>query len=257
MNRTREGLHVGEVARLIGVSPSTLRNWEKVGLFSSTRTKSGYRLYSPDTVTQLKQIRHLRKNRGERDIESRPMLSPEHFLPELPERLLTLRRSKGLTLQDVSRRTGVAASVLSAVERGQAMPTVAVVRKLAGVYATNVMSFFNANDVHQKLVRRKDRRILRIGPGVRMELLAFGATMMEAHVMRIAPRTTSGGSYSHEGEELVYLLQGKLEIWLDEIERYVLEPGDSLYFKSTQVHRWRSVADRECIALWIDAPITF
>jgi hypothetical protein len=54
-----------------------------------------------------------------------------------------------------------------------------------------------------------------------MELLAIGATLMEPHLMRIAPRTTSSGSYRHEGEEFLYLLDGKLEIWLDEVERYV------------------------------------
>ena len=267
MGRSREHLRIGEVARLVGVSASCLRNWEKLGLFSATRTEGGYRVYSRDTVTQLKQIQYLRKSKRvnipgiqlhrERDTESVPLLSPEMFLPELPGRLATLRRSKSLTLSEVSRKIGVAASLLSAVERGQAVPTVAVVQKLAWVYETSVMSFFNADDVQRKVVRRKDRRILRFGPGVRMELLAFGATMMEPHLVRIAPRTTSGGSYSHEGEELLYMLQGKLEVWLDEIERYVLEPGDSLYFKSTQVHRWCSLTDRECVVLWINAPVTF
>jgi quercetin dioxygenase-like cupin family protein len=90
-----------------------------------------------------------------------------------------------------------------------------------------------------------------------MELLAFGATMMEPHVMRIAPRASSGGSYQHEGEELLYMLQGKLEVWLDELERYLLEPGDALYFKSIQAHRWCNVTDSECVILWINAPITF
>jgi quercetin dioxygenase-like cupin family protein len=90
-----------------------------------------------------------------------------------------------------------------------------------------------------------------------MELLAFGERRMEPHLFRIAPGASSGGSYRHEGEDFVYLLEGKLEIWLDEIERYVLEPGDSLCFASSTAHRWRCLSDDETVALWINTPPTF
>jgi len=63
-------------------------------------------------------------------------------------------------------------------------------------------------------------------------------------LFRIAPGADSGGSYSHEGEEFIYVLQGKFEMWIDEIEHYALEAGDSLYFESTHAHRWRSSARR-------------
>jgi quercetin dioxygenase-like cupin family protein len=128
---------------------------------------------------------------------------------------------------------------------------------LAEAYSTNVVSFFDVDLDQRKLVRPKDRRRLISEPGLQMELLAFGATQMAAMLFRIAPRTGSGGAYNHAGEEFIYMLQGKLEIWLDEIERYVLSPGDSLYFKSTQLHRWCSLTDRECVLLWMNTPPTF
>jgi transcriptional regulator with XRE-family HTH domain len=185
-----------------------------------------------------------------------PPLSPQNLLPELPGRLADLRKSRNLTLKEVSQKIGVSSDVVAAIEQGKAMPF-AVLQKLSEVYKTNVLSFFNCEGERGKLVRRKERRILRSGPAIQMELLAVGATLMEPHLMRIAPRTNSGGSYRHEGEEFLYVLQGKLEIWLDEIERYVLEPGDSLYFKSTEKHRWCSRTDNECLVLWINSPPTF
>jgi quercetin dioxygenase-like cupin family protein len=90
-----------------------------------------------------------------------------------------------------------------------------------------------------------------------MELLAFGALQMQAMLFRISPQATSGGSYKHEGEEFIYMLSGKFEIWLDEVERYVLERGDSLYFLSTQAHRWRGLGSEEAVLLWINSPPTF
>lgn len=266
MTKRREHFRIGEVARLVNVSPSSLRNWEKLGLFKTVRTEGGYRVYSRDTVAHLRKIQHLRKttrvniqgirHQMQGGAEAIPLLSPENLLPEIPAILAGLRRNKNLSLAEVSRETGIKPSLLNAVERGEVMPF-SILPRLAKVYKTTIFSFFNPAGKCRKLVRRKDRPVLRSRPAVQMELLAFGATLMEPHVMRIAPRAGSGGSYQHEGEELLYMLQGKLEVWLDEVERYLLEPGDCLYFKSTQSHRWCSLTDSECIVLWINAPITF
>lgn len=266
MRKSDKYLKVGQAARLVGVSASTLRNWENLGLFKTVRTEGQYRLYSRETINQLKRIQELRKAKrinipGIQFYEKRggdtiPHVTPENFSPELPARLESLRRSRDLTLEEVSKKIGVSAEFLADVELGKVMPF-AILPKLFEVYKTNSMSFFNIEGQHGKLVRRKDRSILRSGPAVQMELLAPNATLMEPHLMRIAPRTNSGGSYSHRGEELLYVIEGKLEIWLDEIERYVLEPGDALYFKSTQLHRWCTLTDSECLVLWINAPITF
>ena len=90
-----------------------------------------------------------------------------------------------------------------------------------------------------------------------MELLAFGELQMEAMLFRVAPRATSGGSYQHEGEEFIFMLSEKFEIWLDELEHYVMQAGDSLYFPSHLPHRWRTVGDQEAVLLWINSPCTF
>lgn len=266
MRKTHKYFRIGEAARQIGVSPSCLRNWEHLGLFKTVRTEAGYRLYSRDTITHLKKIQYLRKTthvnipgiqlHQEHGMEAVPPPTPGNLLPELPARLEGLRQKKGLTIDEVSKKIGVSSRVLAAVEQGKVMPF-AILPKLAEVYDTNVLSFFDIEGHHRKLIHRKDRRILKSGPAIQMELLALGATLMEPHLFRIAPRTSSGGYYHHSGEEFLYVLQGKLELWLDEIERYVLEPGDTLYFKSTQAHRWRTLTNSECLVLWINAPITF
>jgi quercetin dioxygenase-like cupin family protein len=90
-----------------------------------------------------------------------------------------------------------------------------------------------------------------------MELLALGNKIMEPHIFHIAPGASSGGSYEHEGEEFIYVLQGKLEMWLDELERYVMEQGDSLYFESSLAHRWRNLSDEETVLMWVNTPPTF
>src|SRR5471032_2092457 len=57
-------LKIGEVARQVGVSPSVIRSWERLGLTRPRRTESKYRLYTAQDVQLLKRARFLRKVRG-------------------------------------------------------------------------------------------------------------------------------------------------------------------------------------------------
>ncbi len=53
-------LTVGQTARIVGVSPSTLRLWESVGLISPARSTGKYRLFNPEMLELLKRIKYLR-----------------------------------------------------------------------------------------------------------------------------------------------------------------------------------------------------
>jgi uncharacterized cupin superfamily protein len=80
---------------------------------------------------------------------------------------------------------------------------------------------------------------------------------MEPHLFRLAPGTSSGESYYHDGEEFIYVIRGSCEIWLDEVEYYRLRPGDCLYFSGSQTHRWNNPSAHEAILLWVNTPPTF
>lgn len=267
MARPSVYFRIGEAARMLGISASSLRNWERLGLLKPARSQGRYRLYSRESLEALRQIVYLRSVKGVnlagiahmRETLKLPARrraqSPKQR--SLGERLAALRRSQSLTLAQVAESTGLSISFLSALERGQSNASIATLQKLSHIYKTNVLSFFGDEAMRaRRLVRPRDRKILQ-QPGVRMELLAFGNTAMEPHLFRIAPGASSGGSYHHEGEEFLYVLQGSIEVWLDEVERYVLEAGDSLYFASTMAHRWRSLSKKESLLLWINTPPTF
>jgi quercetin dioxygenase-like cupin family protein len=134
--------------------------------------------------------------------------------------------------------------------------SVGTLRKLARFYKTNILDFFDAFGASSHQVRPADRKVLEAGAGVRMELLAWGNTVMEPHLFRIAPNAESGDPYTHEGEEFIYVLGGDLEITLDG-EDYRLKPGDSFYFESATPHRWKNPGRKETCILWINTPPTF
>jgi DNA-binding transcriptional MerR regulator len=46
-------LYSGAIAKATGVSPDTIRHYEKIGILRSSRTQSGYRVYSESTVQRV------------------------------------------------------------------------------------------------------------------------------------------------------------------------------------------------------------
>ena len=162
-----------------------------------------------------------------------------------------------LSLTQVATAVGISAGFLSALERSHMSASVGTLRKLARFYKTNILDFFDPAESNSPLVPADKRKMLEAGPGVCMELLAWGNTVMEPHLFRIKPGGGSGESYSHEGEEFLHVLRGDFEIWLDTKEHYHLKPGDSLYFESSTPHRWKNPGRKETWLLWINTPPTF
>ena len=262
---------------MLRVSSSTLRQWENAGLTHPRRTKSGYRSYTREEVERLKSIQHLRfeKNLNVDAIrhlmgEAAHSFTGTHSFTgngtaakkgagtvPIGSRLRKLRRERSMTLSEAANGTNLSVSFLSCLERGQAHASVAALQRLAVFYKTNILSFFGGAEQSGKLVRPGQRIELSSEPGVRLELLAFGSTAMEPHLFRLAPGTSSGGSYHHEGEEFIFVISGRCDVWLDEVEHYQLCAGDSLYFASSQTHRWSNPYKHQAVLLWINTPPTF
>jgi DNA-binding transcriptional MerR regulator/quercetin dioxygenase-like cupin family protein len=257
-------LKIGDVAKQVGVSPSVIRSWESLGLTRPRRTESKYRLYDAADVKLLKRARFLRKVRGLNAAAIVQLLKREGKLRPAGDgnagaigaHLRQLRARRRLSLSQVAEAVGISVGFLSALERSQMSGSVGTLRKLARFYKTNILDFYDANGASSRQVRPPDRKVLEAGDGVRMELLAWGNTVMEPHLFRIAPDAGSGDSYTHEGEEFIYVLRGDLEITLAG-EHYRLKPGDSFYFESATPHRWRNPGRRETWLLWVNTPPTF
>jgi DNA-binding transcriptional MerR regulator/quercetin dioxygenase-like cupin family protein len=257
-------LKIGDVAKKVGMSPSVIRSWESLGLARPRRTQSKYRLYSAEDVKLLKRARFLRKVRGlnaaaivqllKREGKVRPAAAATSGA--IGTHLRKLRAGRRLSLAQVAQSVGISVGFLSALERSQMSGSVGTLRKLARFYKINILDFFDASGASGRQVRPDERKVLETGAGVRMELLAWGNTVMEPHLFRVAPDAGSGDPYTHEGEEFIYVLRGDLEIIVDG-DQYRLKPGDSFYFESATPHRWKNPGRKETWVLWVNTPPTF
>jgi DNA-binding transcriptional MerR regulator/quercetin dioxygenase-like cupin family protein len=257
-------LKIGDVARLVGLSPTVIRMWGSLGLAQPRRTASRYRLYTHEDVRLLKRASFLRKVRGMNAPAIVQTLKHEGMAHApgdgtaraVGTRLRQLRVKRGSSLATVAKAAGISVGFLSALERSQMSASVGTLRKLARYYKTNILDFYDTAEPNKHLVRPDARKVLEAGRGVRMELLAWGNTVMEPHLFSIAAGAGSGDSYTHVGEEFLFVLKGELEIFLRE-QKYRLKSGDSFYFESTVPHNWTNPGQSETLVLWINTPPTF
>jgi DNA-binding transcriptional MerR regulator/quercetin dioxygenase-like cupin family protein len=253
-------LRVSEAARLVGVSPSTLRAWESAGLVTPSR-QGRYRRFSPSDVKALQQIAALREQ-GFSAAAIRTMLPAQARETgsggSLGGRLRAARRRRGLSLREASGVAGLSVSHLSAIERGTRNISLAGLQRLAVALGIGVSDLFGGSSGSGRLVHAGQRPVLDTGDRrVRVESLAVGAQLLEPHLYVVQPGGGSEGSYHHDGEEMVYVLGGEVEFWLNELERHVVRAGDCLTFPSSLRHRWRNSGTGRLEMLWVNTPITF
>jgi DNA-binding transcriptional MerR regulator/quercetin dioxygenase-like cupin family protein len=262
---------VAEAARLAGVSASTLRLWESQGLVVPSRSETGHRQYSAEDVARLKRISWFRAERGLNPAAIREALETEEggtvgsengeqsASSDIGRRLRSLRHAAGKTLEQVAADMGMTSSTLSTLERTSQGVSFKTLHDLADYYGTTVsrLSGDEREDVPALIRSGEWRAWPATTPGVTVQLLAEGRTMMDCHRFVLAPGAASEGAYRHEGEEFIHVLAGRLELVLDSDQFFDLVAGDSLYFESRRYHSWRNRHDGETILLWINTPPTF
>jgi DNA-binding transcriptional MerR regulator/quercetin dioxygenase-like cupin family protein len=266
---------IAEAARMAGVSPSTLRLWESQGLIDPIRTESGQRLYEASHVERLKRVSWLRTSRGlnpaairealkaegpGRPIEAQNESEPPPGERTIGPKLRHLRREMGCTLEKVADKTGIAVSLLSTFERTSQGLSVKALHDLAEFYGTTIAVLTGQAETTEResLVRSGEWTAWPpTSSGVTVQNLTTDRQQMECHRFQLAPGASSEGAYSHDGEEFLHVLTGRLEIILDGDQFFELGEGDSFYFESRRPHSWRNSHDGETVLIWINTPPTF
>jgi len=178
---------------------------------------------------------------------------------KLGERIRDIRRRNNWTLEEASRRTGLARSTLSKIENEQMSPTFEVVQKLAAGLAIELPQLFEATEPSGATGRRT---ITRAGEGrprvtgtYEHELLSVELAKRKMIPFRTRVRARSFDAFSswvrHPGEEFLYVLEGSIAFYSEFYEPAVLDVGDSVYYDSDMGHACVSVSDEDALILWV------
>jgi transcriptional regulator with XRE-family HTH domain len=163
------------------------------------------------------------------------------------ERLRVLRTERGLSLDELASQAGLTKGFLSLVERGLKAPSISSLMRLSQVYGVSIGGLLddpNSGEPNYSLVRRADRKkFAREGSlyGYRYEAVAFHKKRKRMEPFIVSPPLkVPRRFFQHQGDEMVYVLSGQVEINLDS-EKILLAPGDCIYFDANIPHRSRSI----------------
>lgn len=174
-----------------------------------------------------------------------------------------IREARGLSLRELSQKSGLSASFIGQIERDETSPSVRSLKALTDALGIKLVDLFNGIEQNGSasspvVTPDKRRRIEYPGYGVQMYLLTPDTNRDLQLILIIAEPggSTGEGLYSHEGEEAGLILSGSLYVQIGDKEYYLRE-GDSLSFKCSTPHRWENRGKTTSISVWAITPPSF
>lgn len=255
---------ISEAAAVAGVSAQTLRVWEAKNLLSPSRTPGGQRLYSADAANRAREIARLRQERGWNPaaiataLAGRPDGSRPGGPPARGAQLRGARRARGVTIKELAARVGISPAALSALERGEAAVSSAIIARIADALLVPMSALASSKAPQEAIIRADTGPATVNRGGVTWQELGAPGHDMEPAILTVPPGEGSGGSYSRAGETFVLLQDGGLtfRLWSPEPRPVELRPGDALTIPSRTTFEWHNSEIVSSRALWVESLIS-
>ncbi len=166
-----------------------------------------------------------------------------------------IRLQNKLTLLEIAQRTGFTKGYLSLIERGKKSPPIATLSKIAQAIGVDIGAFFEQRKPENSIIIAKKGEgeiVVRDGTifGYRYESIAPTKRLktMEPFIITLPSKSKEENRFDHEGEELFYVLEGRINFFYGE-KKYFLVEGDCIYFDSSIPHRGEGVGKKSAKAL--------
>lgn len=177
----------------------------------------------------------------------------------LARRVRMLRAAAGVTLQQISDRSGISVSTLSKIENAQLSPTYDNIIRLASGLGVDITRLFRDEPTTGATTRCS---VTRSGEGITHSTTNYDYEMLCTSIARkkLVPLLASikaqsvrtfGPLIAHAGEEVIYVLAGRIELHTEHYAPFVLGPGDCAYFDSTMGHALVAVGLEDAKVFWV------
>lgn len=169
-----------------------------------------------------------------------------------------LRKSRGMTLQELATAIDRSVGWLSQVERGQTTPAIPDLARIAEVFGLTISFFFRsaAREAAERglIQRAPDRMALGdLGQGLAEELLSPSLTGgFEMIQSSFAPGAKGQGQQAPAREDGGVVISGQLRLTIGTLTT-VLNAGDSFQFKG-QPYAWENPGAEPAVVIWVIAP---
>ncbi|MFD0688141.1 helix-turn-helix domain-containing protein [Actinomadura fibrosa] len=148
-------------------------------------------------------------------------------------RLKALRQQKGVTLDELSRTTGISSSTLSRLESGQRKPTLELLLRLARAHNVQLDELAGTPVTGDPRVHMKP--FTRFGQTIVPLTRNLGGLQAFKHIVPPRDTTALPDLKTHEGYEWLYVLAGRIRLLLAEHD-LVLTAGEAAEFDTRLPH---------------------
>jgi transcriptional regulator with XRE-family HTH domain len=183
-------------------------------------------------------------------------LAARNETPKVGARVRSLRRERGLTIEQLAAATGLTKGFISQLERDRTAPSLSSIARICDALGVRLSHIFE-RDPAPALVRRHERpRVDSRFPSENHLLSSRDEERFQAIESEIAPGASAGDElHSLPGEmEFVYVLDGSLEMQVGD-ETHLLEQGDAFTYPLSKPHTWRNASDSKPVrVLWVAVP---
>jgi transcriptional regulator with XRE-family HTH domain len=168
------------------------------------------------------------------------------------QRIRAIRQEKRLTLDELATRTGFAKSYLSQIETLKREPSISTLTKIAYVLGVDIF-FLISGEIKQSdeqfitIIKESERKVISKPSGSPTYIYEpindrKINRLTDGYIVTVGPEFPLE-PLVHEGQELVYVLEGRHEFVYDD-KTYLFEKGDCYCFESMKPHYSRSLGKR-------------
>ncbi len=156
----------------------------------------------------------------------------------LGNRIRQTRNQKGITLQELSDRSGLSKGFICQLENDKASPSLQALERLSAGLGVPIAFLFLSDEEKIHVVRSSERQGYSVGnEGLNVQFLSARGRNLKMMMMELAPGASTGGeNHSHEGEEVHLVVEGMVR-YVQANESAVLKAGDSLHWNGYIPHR--------------------
>lgn len=158
-------------------------------------------------------------------------------------RIRTYRERLNLSIEDLARNAGVEVNLVRRAEEGEVYPPLGVMVKISRALGQRLGTFMDDQVRQDPVITRREERCEETaahkdGAVGKYHYYPLGKGKTDRHMeplfIVIQPSEDRGTS-SHEGEELVIVVRGEVELLYGK-DRHLLKEGDSMYYNSVVPH---------------------
>ena len=166
---------------------------------------------------------------------------------EFASKMKSIRERQNMTIEELAEASGVKLEVLQAMEKGEVIPSLTPLTKMARALGVRLGTFLDDTPQIGPVVTRggKTENTLYfsgredVTNATNLEYHSLGAGKIDRNIdpfiINIKYEEKEKELSSHEGEEFIYVLEGEIEVIYGK-DSFIIGEGDSIFYDSVVPH---------------------